>query len=681
MTAPIVAQIPINGFTNFTEIETISNQTKLFSFNYNKDSYSDLLVYNQENKETYLLTGEPNLKFKEPKKVYFQYEPNYFKPVYDKNNQISKYAFTSRKSRIFGLMNFNQYGYPRIAKTIKLNSFPNKIDYADIDLDDINDYLILGEAFNGLSIITEKNNRLIEKKLFTNHSFLDAYFYDINWDEYIDIIAYDLISQKLMFIYNKDGERFSFERELTFNYKVNRFQITDINFDGYKDLVFATINGLMIYLGDNLNTFSESIFIKTSSEINNFIIGDFNHDGYFDFICHSSSMNYLSVIFSKDNNSFYEELIIQIGDEINDVIPFFSRFVYGLAFLSADGKIKIISEFSSFRNEVNFIYGIKPDVIKTFDLNNNGLSDLIFIDKFDNKLKFLIRNNIGVPSIYFHITLKGNHQDLFVLRNSSNIVSFYCYSKNERIIELIEVDFNSFSFNREIIYTEGKIQDLWAVSKEEKGDIKILYSNNGLNYGVLRLSLDKKYKLVKYPLVSDSFISASIFTENEDKVVYWRNSDSLFSFRTVNFFFDSKQEKVLFENYFNTEVSFFNCIPKQVTNFDYFSSLIKTTDRKYLLIFDRNFNILSKTDLLTNYSLLSRKPLVSDADGFIYFYDSTTNKILRLVFVKRVNRISILNVLDDIKVQSFVVDKLDKRNKHLVYVDSVDKKIKVRQLN
>lgn len=676
------AQIPINGFTNFSDIDFIPEQNRIFSLNFNKDSYSDFLVYKVESKTAYLLTGQPNLQFAKALKINFRYEPNFFKPIYDIQNQIKEYAFTSRKSRIFGLMSFNQFGYPRISKSIELNSFPNKIDFADIDLDLSNEFLISGQAFEGLSIIFDKNNQLVEKKLFKNHSFLDAYFFNINGDEYVDILAYDLISEKLMFIYNKDGERFAFERELQINQKVNKFQIQDLNFDGNKDLIFSTNFGLLLYFGDPLSLFNQSTQIKTSASINNFTIGDYNHDGSFDFICHSSEKNYLSIIFSKDENEFYKEIIFESGKEINDLIPFFSRFVYGISYLTAEGKIKIVSEFRTFNKDANFIYGVEPYSLKTFDFTNNGLSDFVFLDAFDNRLKFILRNNQGVPTSYFYVDLKGVHSEIFILRKSENQSRIYCYSKNDRLIEIVEVDFSNYSFNREILYTEGKIQDLWIENVNGNTEIKVLYSaNNNLNYGIYKLSLDKKYKLIKYPQVSENFQIASILSENEDKLILAKRSDSLFIIKSVIYLFDNKISDTIFSDYLKDVTGIYNCIQKQVKNYNYFSSLIQTVDKKYFLIFSPDFKILINSDLLTDYSLPERNPLVSDDEGFVYFFDTQLNKIFNIIYVKRPNKILLKNVYDRINLSEFIVTRLDKTNKHIIFIDKTDNKIKTRQLN
>jgi len=45
------------------------------------------------------------------------------------------------------------------------------------------------------------------------------------------------------------------------------------------------------------------------------------------------------------------------------------------------------------------------------------------------------------------------------------------------------------------------------------------------------------------------------------------------------------------------------------------------------------------------------------------------------------NRVIIRPIYQDVKVSEFVVSKLDKKNKHLIYIDSEVQKIKTRQLD
>jgi hypothetical protein len=655
------SQIPINGFTNFTEVGIISQQNKIFSLNYNKDSYSDLLVYSQEYKSAYLLTGQPNLNFLKAQKINFRYEPNFFKPIYDFRNQISDYAFTSRKSRIFGLLNFNRYGFPIISKSIKLSSFPNKVDLSDVNLDNITDFVISGEAFNGLSIIYQNNNKLIEKNFLKNHSFLDAAFFDINGDEYIDILAYDLITQKLLFIYNKDGERFEYGRELKIDEDVFKFQIIDINFDGYKDIIFATNSGLLIYYGDNLNVFDNSIKVRTNSAINNFAFGDFNRDGFFDFITYSQSANYLSVIFSDEGNKFFDEIIYDYGKTVNDLIPFFSKFVYGVSYIKEDGQINIISEFSSFKKDINFIYGIQPTALKNFDFNNNGLLDFVFIDRFDNKLKFILRDNQGVPSNYFQIELKGKHSEIFILRKNSNEVDIYSYSYNERLVEVISINFNNYRFKKDFLYTEGNIQDLQAIELNNSVEIKILYSvNNKLNYGTYSLSLDKKYKPVRFPIVSENFKTAKLVSDDKHKILLWKDYNDSMNVYLVEYLFDTKSEKLVFSSQSNSVKKIFNFNLKQVTTLDYFSLVINTYDKYYLIIFDKEFNLLSKSELFSNTSILNAENLITDSDGILYLFDSNSNIVYRILNLKTLNKLLVTSIYSGVKLNEFVVSKLDK---------------------
>ncbi len=673
------SQVPINGFTNFYEIKSIKDQTNLLSFNYNKDAYSDLLIYNRNSRNAFILTGQPNLKFSQPVEIFFKYEPNFFKPVYDINNQITEYAFVSRKSRTFALINFNISGSPRFSNIIKLSSYPNKVDYADIDLDFENDFILYGEAFEGISIISKKNNKLSEKKFFKNISFSDAYFFDINGDEYIDIIGYDVISQKLLLIHNKDGNRFNVEREISLNNKVYKFQILDINFDTFKDLILSFDKGIKIFLGDNLNSFEKSIFIETSSTINDFVIGDFNRDGIFDFVCTSISQNYMSVIFGKEDKRFYEEVIIEHPIEIIDLIPFFTRFVYGVAFLDNKGRVKVISNFKSFNEDINFIYGVKPFSLNTFDFNEDELLDFVFIDKFDNKLKFILRNDRGVPSILFQVNLKGIHSKFFILKKKSKQFVFYAYNLNNRLIEILEINFSLFTFKRDIVYVEGEIQDLWVSGKNEDGEIRVLYSrDNLLNYAILRLSIDKKYKTIKFPLVSEKFLSAKILSESEDKILLWKQTRTMLHLFIVKYLFDSRQEEEKLRLTIDGEISINNYIPKYFENYDYVGSIIKSSNKNLLILLNKELDVLVKSDILSIFNISETSSKINYSESFIYFYDLESKNIFRIIFVKKMNKIVLRKIYENVQLEEFSISSLDNKLKHLIFLASEDSKIKIR---
>ena len=55
---------------------------------------------------------------------------------------------------------------------------------------------------------------------------------------------------------------------------------------------------------------------------------------------------------------------------------------------------------------------IEPDLICSFDLLNNGIIDLAYTDKFDGKIKFILRDAGGLPDKLYSIKLYDDAKNL-----------------------------------------------------------------------------------------------------------------------------------------------------------------------------------------------------------------------------------------------------------------------------
>ncbi len=153
LSSEILPQIPINGFCKLNSYQFSSGYSKIFSLNYNDDSYSDLILYNPSSNVVSLFAGEKNETFAEAKEFEFPFSVSNFIPIREKNNEIKKYAFTSRKNLTAGFCEFAQDGKPKVTHKYLFKSYPEKLSAADIDGDSNQEILISGPAFEGLSIL------------------------------------------------------------------------------------------------------------------------------------------------------------------------------------------------------------------------------------------------------------------------------------------------------------------------------------------------------------------------------------------------------------------------------------------------------------------------------------------------------------------------------------------------
>ncbi|WP_304130923.1 VCBS repeat-containing protein [Ignavibacterium album] len=680
-------QIPINGFCKYDKLSVPQGFTNIFSFNYNKDSYTDLLLFNPLKNESALLTGEKNLQFSNPKKIKFSFEPAQFKPVYDSLLQISYYAFTSRRSRIFGILNFNENGNPTIIHSVKLNSYPEVIDATNADYKGKTTFLVCGKSFDGISLFTITDEKLEEEKVISGTSFSFAQFIHLNSDDIIDIFAYNLLERSFFFLVNNGRNEFNVSRKIHTDEQINFLQIFDLNSDSFKDIIFSDKSGIKILFGDPLYLFEKRTTIPTEFDAETIAVADFNHDGMFDLLYSSKDGGIVSAIFAKNQISFFDEIIYLQTTSVSEIIPFFSKFVYGAVYLNEAGELGILSQLTSFKDDLTLTMAVSPEEVISFDYNNNGINDLAFIDNYDKRLKFLLRNNLGIPAIYFSVKLFGTHKKSVCFDKSDSGKIFYSFSPDERLIEILSVDFSSFNFKRENLYAEGKIIDLMVTpSTESRPNIHLLiHKNNKLLYGVYTFS-SIKYVFVSYTEISENWFDALILNPFENLIAYWTTNSTKFQLVFNKYLTHSSSRQIIYSLSTESKIKTFSTRTLLSEDLFIYSSAVEDKSRFRLLIFDQNLAVYSKklTQSRLQGNAVNRITNVNHIsfgnDNLLYFYDEAL-KNFNKVFVNRYyNRFNVIKIFDNIYIKNFLVTKLDTRNKHLVYIDSADNLIKVKKI-
>lgn len=677
------SQIPINGFCKIDKFSVPSGFTNLFPLNYNKDSYTDLLLFNPLKKKAFLLTGEPNLKFSQAKAINFPFEPTQFKPVYDSLFQISYYAFTSRRSRMFGTLAFNDKGVPEIVYSVKLNYYPDFIDVTVLTDSGNPSFLISGVSFDGISLLRLVNNKFEEEKIISGTSFSFAQFVHLNDDDIIDIIAYNLFDKSLYFLINKGRNQFTTSRKLTFNEHINSFHIFDINGDSFKDIIYTFNDGIKVLFGDPLYLFKKSTSISTNYDVNNLSIGDFNHDGLFDLLYFSRKDGIISALFAKSSFSFHNEIEYLKISSVSEIVPFFSKFVYGAAYVTDDGELGILSEINSFKDDVTLALSILPEEIILFDYDNNEINDFAIVDNKSKQLKFILRNNFGIPAYYFSIKYFGNNDKLICFDKGSNEKIFYSYSLNERLIEIFYVNFSDYTVRRENLYSEGKIIDVMiSTSTEEKPNIHLLYQqNNKLKYGVYTYSAIK-YILINYPEIFGNWFDALILNPYKNTIVYWLKGEDQYQLKFTEFLPKTIKDEVIYS--FSSERKIKTYSTKALLSEDLFlySSVIDDYSKLRFIFYDQNLSVFTKKNFVNDVQKSASQIKISFGnDNLLYFYNETLKNLNRIFINRYYSTLNIKPLAEDVKIKKFKVSRLDTKNKHLIYIDSEDNLVKVKKLS
>ncbi|MDY0083904.1 MAG: VCBS repeat-containing protein, partial [Ignavibacteriaceae bacterium] len=456
----IFSQIPFKGFGKLNTIKVDSDFTKLFSFNFNNDEYSDLLLFSPFHKSIQINRGLSGTEFSVPLKAQSPVEISNIKPVLNYNNQVENYAVTSRKQRSLSLIKFNTNGSVSVKDKLVFDSYPENLSVSFNKYENNYEYLLSGNSFRGLSVVKQINKKLEAVQWFTDKIFQNAEFIDLNSDGSDDIIAVDAINNQLHFIFRDSKGGFEDLRQISFADQIISLSVFDINYDQFEDIIISTSSSIVILFGDSFSSFKKSTQIKTLYQADKIAIGDFNRDGFFDFNYLNRETGIVATIFANDFTDYNTDFIHLRDKAIKDLIPYFSKFIYGTAIISDKGEIRILSKVTSLSDAQTFAFGIVPDKIIEFDYQDNGITDIAFTDNFNSSLNIILRDAYGLPEKFFSTNLHDNYANILVFNKSKTNKLFYLYNKGERAIESIEVDCGKYSFHRRIIYSDGPIEDI-----------------------------------------------------------------------------------------------------------------------------------------------------------------------------------------------------------------------------
>ncbi|MBK7631329.1 MAG: VCBS repeat-containing protein [Ignavibacteriales bacterium] len=678
----ISPQIPFKGFCKLNSFSVDSGFTKLFSFNYNQDEHSDLLLYNPTQKVAALYDGKSGTKFNLKEMLLLPVEISSIEPIISPNKIIESFVFTSRKNRSLGIYNFRSDGKPVLVSQIKLDSYPENISITNNYLDSSQSFILSGNLFDGLSIISNENNLLTEKKICSNRLFQNAQFIDLNSDGYDDIAALNSIENKLHFFYNNSRNDFNELRSININEDVLSMKVFDINYDQYKDIIVSTKSNIRIYFGDAIASFNKLIFVQTKYPADKFIIGDFNRDGFFDVNYLNVDEGIISTIFAKDFFMFYPEIIQKKKKGIVDVIPFFSKFVYGAAYINQSGEVNILSSIALMSDNQQLAVGVEPNLITSFDHINNGIVDFAFVDEFDDKLKCVIRSASGLPEKLYSVNLFEEHNKLLTFSNSKSVKTFFLYSTDKKNVEAIEIDFEKYTFKRKFHYTEGPIQDL-AMKTDAGGEAElfILYSKNK----ILNLQAISKapvnYSQKLYTILSSNWSNPFLFFQDKLTIGYWQIDADYTKLELLNF--TEKERKPITKLKINGNNYGLVSKSNKVQTKDGFNySVLLSSEEKYFIVAGvyepKNFSTINTNK---GFRIQDKNQLFFGKTNSIFVYDSNLSLVTEYISAKTSNKLFTAGKVENIKLSDCIIEKLDQRKYHLIFTNTKSGNIEIRQLS
>ena len=684
------AQIPINGFCKYSVFSVDGKYARLFALNFNQDSYSDLLLIGGEKKSFTTIAGKGIDNFSKAISSSFSPELSNFISYIEKFDKSPYYAFVSRKQKKAGWLNVSSSGTISVARQISFSSFPDVINQADFNDDGKNELLISGAAFDGISILKNRNAKIEEKKMQSGTAFSQSVAVDLNSDSYPDIAAFNINNNSLQFFYNNSRSDFRLVRTIELQNTISSLQAFDFNSDSYSDLCCICGNELKVIYGDSVSGYRRVENIRTNLKPDKFIWGDFNKDGKFD-IAYLSTGNGLqssqvSVLFQKSDGSFYPEIPYLQKEGLTDLIPFYSKFVYGFAALSSDGKIYFVSNLSSFGDASDMVFGNMPSNITLFDNGKDGISDLCLYNADNGLCTFVLRGKDGLPLSLFSQKINGSYSSLLIDDKEKFQKGIYFFSLDEKVIEYLLIDFNSFSVKRDYLYVDGGIKDcrLMKGASGTRANIVVVHTvDDKLFYSSFTYK-NFRYSLATASLTTGKLLDAKIDTKGD--IYYWTKEKgeanlSFASFKNPVFVktihtveYDSlfQQKNYLADVYSTGEEFFFTAISNNQSNYFFVGNnkfhkvLKKPAIAKTFLLSD------SRIDYFGKYS--------GDGSKRFFLYSSNTGSFLSAGVSKHTGLFSIQNLTEVDGVGNFSVDKFSANNWYLLYANTNENCVSLKKL-
>jgi hypothetical protein len=678
-------QIPINGFCIHSSFQIPPGYEKIIPADLNKDKTDEFIIYSPLQKKIGIISlkKDNEIDFKE---FNVQYEFSQIKFLTDLRS--NRFICVSRKNRLIAVYEFNLNSPPELKSNITFDSYPENIFLGDINNDKIIEVLVSGIGFDGLSILLRKEGRLAEKKVVSGESFSQAVFADLSNDGFADVAAFNVIDNSTQFFYNNTKNKYKLVRSSPLNKNIELLSRVDFNNDKLHDLAYNYGTTLDVSFGDFQSAYDKKKIVHLKQNPLELQFGDYNNDEISDIAYINSESGNVNVLFGKNGEDFYKEVTYTNLSNASCISGFNQQGKNNLIVLSKDGFITTISSFKDNFKSTGLIPAVNAGTLQKFDLYNDGISDLSFVDNSDNSFRIITRNKDDVPEHYFSHKLSDAHQSIIADDFFDEYKTFYCYSEENQLIEYLRINFKNNVTNKKHLYSPGKIKDL-ALQRVDSSlvNIYLLYTKESKLFLGRFEHRELSITFKEYPFIDRDVICAELFLDREIKAYYWKLSpDSIFlnevSIKTgpnVYKGIAGLQKGDSIKITFTASNQLFNKKPWLI-------SFIKDDIETHLISYKENgYKNLRpikeefiRNDISEGQVFFSKFYNNENENPFIYLDKLKT--LNKLIFLKDGKTFSLIQIAGEVDINNYFIDKFSGANYHLIYSDKRKGCISVVQL-
>jgi len=677
----ISAQIPINGFCEYNSYEVPSGYEHFLPVDINDDLNSEIILYSSSKKKIAIVTELTDGNNPVINEFPVPFEISQLEPLQDKGT----YVFTSRQNRLLGLLKISGDEKPKVISKLEFDSFPENINVGDINNYGIEEFLITGGGFDGISLIYQYEGRLGESKITGGSSFCFSTLIDLSNDGFYDIVACNLFERSLQFFSNDGDGNFNLMRSLPSDTKLYSINSYDADNDTYEDLVVSNTGSITILYGDFQSSYKEKVVIQVEHIPEEVLLGDFNQDGLTDLAYVDYTNGILSLIFGSDGRKFYKEILYRKINGLTDV----HQSKNALWCLSEDGQLFSIEKFNDFTKNVNFVPAVNPATIQHFDYAEDGVTDICFIDSYKSELNLFIRDEKGIPSLYYSMPVSADHNEIITEVTTSGDNIFYCFSKGNMLVEIIKTNFENETIERKQLYSPGDIQDL-KVKQVDSTLTNIFITYNSANRFVLGKFEDRGLSVTfkQFPFVDRNVLHSELIATEEPIIYYWKeHSDTLYFKKAViktgpndytNITHFPKTDSVIFSILYDDPLNngSSDVISVIRTGEDNFSLVYNNwkPDFTYPLIFPDWLNIKDENQLFFSFVNYGSK-------NNLAVYLPEQKSLSKIDLSNTSKRLNFTKLIDSVDVVDYFIESILSGKYHFVFSNKLEGCVSIIQLN
>ncbi len=668
----LFSQIPINGFCRIDEIKISKNVSKIFPFDFNNDGFKDLVVFNTNDKSYFSITAKD---FKTYNPAVYHNASNKISTIKSQSDIYlgKKVAALINNSKEISILSFSKNGTINFNNKLKLSGSCSSLDVSKNSFGNT-EIITTGVGVDGIKIFHENKSKLSLYENLKGKIFSHLIYFDLNYDAFNDIVAFDINSNSLVFFYNNHFSDYDEERAIGLNGLVNDLQAADINSDRFTDLILNIDGKLNFFLGDSVSSFQKSTkFIFEDEKVKDFSIMDFNGDGINDIAFISEAQNEIKISFGKGNYDFYKPITYLKKDHLTQIAAFFDRGGRKLSAVTSDGFVYIISKIflSDDENRVSISNNVID--IASFDYLNDEYKDICWID-LSKKLNLALSERKNLFTQLYQFELQSDIDKLIVDDTKPDTKIFVTYKHRSNNIEIIKFNFKTDKTEKKIIYTKYPIEELKIFGDKFKDKFSLNAVTKKNNDTYLEKIEFTNFNFLKSEItkIASSVIVSSLSVYGGTKISYFIKRFNYYELFITYLSNNTKKDvsRLSFNVSENDKVNISLAKVEQLfARANPFISLISINNKSVIYIFTdkRNYRYNTNFKSGNSYNLY----YVVNNSTLDVFFVNDKNKLIKLVFDEQFKLISTEEIKLNNEFKKYFLEKIHLQNKYLIFSDEI----------